>query len=746
MASVTIDLTGFQSFTNYILWSDNQSLGTVFDANGAEQVFTRLDLNNIGPAGQVFLSIVGTNNRFTPAFEASGRIVFEASDGEILEVTIGDADTSEPYSWVPTNGAEVVAFVLHVKGLADQAATLTLTDEDDEPEPEPEPTTVPDRPTGLAAAAAIGSVPLTWDDPGDASITSYQILRRDTTGGETSIAVHINSAPAGAGYTDTTDVADSNTYRYRIKARNTQGLSLQSAFVDVTTLAGVEPEPEPVTPATPTRAAVKSWAINATMFGNDIDLTPYVAEATWKHGSRPPNHFGHMADPAVGALTLLNLGGEFKTFDPDPFVDTSPGSPIQVEYDGIRLFTGKSGTMLNQVLLTGDTAVMPMLGPLGFLARFAEGIFARLDGVQRTDEVFALVLEDAGYDGPTFIDRGRTRLLSSRLNRSNLLGSGRMRTQVLGALRTIVQAEVGRGYDNRLGQVVFENRTHRSTHWASNPAVLRLDHTNSVIERASIPSVDDSIVNIISGTGDSYVTLGVQDIDFTIALPFTFDVLPGGRTILLNVDSSGSTEFIQSWEDLARGTDYTYTLDPDDPIIARGALTLGIYIPNPSPTTQTFKLIQVRGEPFGINIRERIDVRRQSSIDAYGPRPLIYPSDLVADLEDIQDHLEWAVALHDGIDGKGRKDLSEVRALQAVVNLLDPDNAPVIGVDVGSLVGVTEPRLGVVDAPFWVESAEYEVVADPYAFRVTLELSDARASMMWALGRMRFGFNTRVGF
>ena len=66
--------------------------------------------------------------------------------------------------------------------------------------------------------------------------------------------------------------------------------------------------------------------------------------------------------------------------------------------------------------------------------------------------------------------------------------------------------------------------------------------------------------------------------------------------------------------------------------------------------------------------------------------------------------------------------------------------------DIGALVEVTEPRLGLVGAPFWVESAEYSVVANPYSFRVTLELSDARASMMWALGRMRFGYNTRVGF
>ena len=91
----------------------------------------------------------------------------------------------------------------------------------------------------------------------------------------------------------------------------------------------------------------------------------------------------------------------------------------------MRLFTGKTGLTLNQVLPTGrDLAVMPMLGPLAFLSKFSEGIFARLNGVQRTDEVFALILQDAGYEGPTDIEAGRTELSSLRLNRSNLLGSG----------------------------------------------------------------------------------------------------------------------------------------------------------------------------------------------------------------------------------------------------------------------------------------------------------------------------------
>ena len=53
-----------------------------------------------------------------------------ASDGETLEVTIGNADMTEPYGWVPSNSAEVITFANHVRGLADQDATLTLTDDD----------------------------------------------------------------------------------------------------------------------------------------------------------------------------------------------------------------------------------------------------------------------------------------------------------------------------------------------------------------------------------------------------------------------------------------------------------------------------------------------------------------------------------------------------------------------------------------------------------------------------------------
>ena len=127
--SVTVPLTGEGVFDDYIRWSDDYSLGSLFDANGEEQVLSLVDLNNAGPPGLVRISITGTDNRFTPEFEATGRFTFTASDGESVTVVLANADMTEIYQWTPTNSAEVVAFVLHVKSLTDQTGTLTLTGE-----------------------------------------------------------------------------------------------------------------------------------------------------------------------------------------------------------------------------------------------------------------------------------------------------------------------------------------------------------------------------------------------------------------------------------------------------------------------------------------------------------------------------------------------------------------------------------------------------------------------------------------
>ena len=93
---------------------------------------------------------------------------------------------------------------------------------------------VPDKPTGLEATESDGQVVLTWDDPGDDSITGYVILRRvrvNNTGGDFSVLV-ADTGTAATTYTDDT-VAAGTTYTYRIKAINEHGTSERSRWYHI---------------------------------------------------------------------------------------------------------------------------------------------------------------------------------------------------------------------------------------------------------------------------------------------------------------------------------------------------------------------------------------------------------------------------------------------------------------------------------------------------------------------------------
>ena len=97
---------------------------------------------------------------------------------------------------------------------------------------------VPDQPTGLEATASHDSVTLTWDDPGDDSITGYVILRRvrvNDTGGDFDVLVS-DTGSAAATYTDDM-VAAGITYTYRIKAINGAGTSDRSRWYHIDTPA-----------------------------------------------------------------------------------------------------------------------------------------------------------------------------------------------------------------------------------------------------------------------------------------------------------------------------------------------------------------------------------------------------------------------------------------------------------------------------------------------------------------------------
>ena len=119
---------------------------------------------------------------------------------------------------------------------------------------------VPAAPAGLSYTATHESVTLTWDDPGDPSITGYQILRRPRTGGATLVVHADDTGSAATVYVDSNVVAGGE-YVYRIKARNGAGLSEQSPPLEVDV-------PDP--PAEPESAVVGGSVLTLT-YGTDLD-------------------------------------------------------------------------------------------------------------------------------------------------------------------------------------------------------------------------------------------------------------------------------------------------------------------------------------------------------------------------------------------------------------------------------------------------------------------------------------------
>ena len=112
---------------------------------------------------------------------------------------------------------------------------------------------VPDKPARpTAGTVSHDSASISWTDPGDSSITGYQILRRnrDTDDAGAFTVIENDTGNANTSYTDDT-VEPSTRYAYRVKARNANGLSSRSPSLRLETPAEPTPTPSPTPAPTP---------------------------------------------------------------------------------------------------------------------------------------------------------------------------------------------------------------------------------------------------------------------------------------------------------------------------------------------------------------------------------------------------------------------------------------------------------------------------------------------------------------
>ena len=166
-----------------------------------------------------------------------------------------------------------------------------------------EPSEPPAKPTGLSATASHDSVTLTWDDPGDDTITGYVILRRvreNNVGGEFSELVP-DTGSAATTYTDDTVVAGI-TYTYRIKAINGAGTSERSRWFHIDIPAAPIPDKPTGLSATASHDAITlTWDDPG-----DGSITGYVIPRRLRYDD-PSGHFDEMvADTGTATTTYTD--------------------------------------------------------------------------------------------------------------------------------------------------------------------------------------------------------------------------------------------------------------------------------------------------------------------------------------------------------------------------------------------------------------------------------------------------------
>ena len=210
-------------------------------------------------SGKVTVTV--TNNLATGAPTISGTAqVGETLTADVADIADADglANATFSYQWLAddtdiagatgltytlTDSEESKAIKVRVSFTDDAGNEETLTSAATAVVAGAQPTEPPDKPRNLSATATHDSVTLTWDDPGDDTITGYVILRRipgvDPQGHFDELVA--NTGTAATTYTDD-EVAAETRYTYRIKAINGAGTSERSRWYHIDVPAAPVPD------------------------------------------------------------------------------------------------------------------------------------------------------------------------------------------------------------------------------------------------------------------------------------------------------------------------------------------------------------------------------------------------------------------------------------------------------------------------------------------------------------------------
>ena len=324
--------------------------------------------------------------------------------------------------------------------------------------------------------------------------------------------------------------------------------------------------------------------------------------------------------------------------------------------------------------------MLPCVGALQRVAGNYPDVYAHLGTNQLAGDVVNAVLDVVPWptaaQGSIYtrrVDRGNTSFnshLGALAGEALRAGSGGEAANALSIIDIACQAEAGRCYDDHGGNIVFEDRYHR-TGLKDRRAARVMNPEDVVLFQPA--TYQEAIINEVrvDGTRPNAGGLGVvtyyqddQAPPRVVDVPARAGAEPGHSSATFLLEDS-SADFVASVQDVLHNA-------PDGVLIvggptAGGDIRVDIYNTLDNPIQVTITSISAQPYTYAhsglIKPGRLIHYATEASIRLYGRQPATYPLSFINVDDEILDHLTALVKIHNGVQEPDEDDVTGAEGL-----------------------------------------------------------------------------------